>query len=85
MTEHHWLPDDDEDGEPIYDAEAQPDDFCECRPGAELRHPWQHPDCPRWTPPLGGPGSSPAHRAAALAHIRAQIAGTRYRQQEGDA
>jgi hypothetical protein len=75
----------DVDPDPYMD-EAQPDHFCECRPGAELRERWQHaPDCRRWTPPLGGPGSTPAHRAAALAHIRAQIAGTRHRQQEGDA
>jgi hypothetical protein len=78
-----YEPEDDGD-EPA--EEAQPDHFCECRPGVELRERWQHaPDCRRWTPPLGGPGSTPAHRAAALAHIRAQIAGTRYRQQEGDA
>jgi len=47
-------------------TEAQPEHFCECRPGAELRHPWQHADtCHRWAPPLTGPGSTPAGRAEA--------------------
>jgi hypothetical protein len=46
--------------------EAQPDDFCECRPGKEMRHPFQHKsDCARWAPPLTGPGSTPEGRRRA--------------------
>jgi hypothetical protein len=63
--------------------EAQPNDFCECRPGRELRHPHQHaPDCPRWSPPLTGPGSTPQGRARALEEIRRTLANARRQHQE---
>jgi hypothetical protein len=91
MTEHHWQPpeprgyepeDEDEDADDIY-GDPQPDHFCECRPGRELRHAHQHaPDCPRWMPPLQGPGSTPEGRAAALAAAREAIAAARRHHQE---
>jgi hypothetical protein len=78
-------PEDDYEPEPIGEQrEAQPDDFCECRPGVELRNGWQHdPTCLRWTPPLTGPGSTDAHRAKVLAYCRTVIADARQRHQEG--
>jgi hypothetical protein len=64
----------DDDGEDPIEREVQPDDFCECRPGVEMRHGWQHArTCLRWSPPLRGPGSTPEGRAAALADIRQQL------------
>jgi hypothetical protein len=75
----------DRDDDPV-DDDPQPDDFCDCRPGTQLHKPWQHtPACPRWMPPLTGPGSTAEHRAAALAHIRAQIDAARRRRNEGTA
>jgi hypothetical protein len=62
-----WYEPEDEDADdlPTPREEAQPEHFCDCRSG-ELRHPWQHADtCHRWAPPLAGPGSTPAGRAAA--------------------
>lgn len=93
-TPDYEPPDDDEpdedDGNPdLIEAmlreltEAQPEHFCECRPGAELRQPWQHADtCRRWTPPLGGPGSTDEGRARARAEyqrIRDEIAAAKRR------
>jgi hypothetical protein len=79
VTDGRYDPEDDGAGDlPEPREEAQPDHFCDCRPGAELRQPWQHADtCHRWAPPLTGPGSTPAGRAAALAQIRATLAARR--------
>jgi hypothetical protein len=71
-----WYDRDREPAEP--EPEAQPDDFCECRPGLELRHRWQHDTaCRRWAPALQGPGSTPAGRAAARRLYEAQRAAAR--------
>jgi hypothetical protein len=75
--------DEDLDDELECAEEAQPDNFCECRPGLELRHAWQHdPACRRWAPTLRGPGSTPQGRAAALAQIRSTL-GARHRLRYG--
>jgi hypothetical protein len=85
VSTYYVDPDDDYEPEPYHEPqrEAQPDDFCECRPGVEMRQRWQHAaECLRWSPPLAGPGSSDEHRAQALAHIRAQLAESKRRHQE---
>jgi hypothetical protein len=47
-----------------------------CQADADFpRSPWQHaPDCPRWQPPMRGPGSTEAARKRALADIERAIA-----------
>jgi hypothetical protein len=75
-----WFPPDDE---PTPSVEPQPDHFCECRPGQQLQHRWQHaPECLRWAPPMRGSGSTPQHRAAVMANVRAQIAEAKRRHQD---
>jgi hypothetical protein len=71
----------DDDGEP--QTEAQPDMFCDCRPGTEIRHRWQHaPECLHWAPPMVGSGSTDEHRAKVLAYCRSVIAEAKRRHQE---
>lgn len=60
------------DAQPL--AEVQPDMFCECRPGTEIRHRWQHAaECLHWAPPMVGSGSTDEHRAKVLAYCRAVV------------
>lgn len=67
MTDRYEREDEDVDDPVIPElCEAQPDHFCECRSGIEMRQRWQHdPACRRWAPPLTGPGSTPAGRERA--------------------
>jgi hypothetical protein len=79
MTSRSYYEPSDEDADDI-DAPLQPDHFCDCHPGRELRHPHQHhPDCPRYAPPPRGPGSDARHRAAVLAEIRQRLADAKRR------